>query len=172
TLYRICEHDCDEPLGYISSPFTRRLWVGLYWSMYLLTWVVLPIMMSYVDSGAFTFRDRLRESAWSNLQFYGVSGAVGLLVVGYIALTRGVFGADLVAFFMALANFWGLFLVITFMGFGLVAIPRKLWFRGDLALELSKIEGRAMAYKDKAYDSALELADAASEVRQVSERVS
>ncbi|KAJ2425619.1 hypothetical protein IWW41_004343, partial [Coemansia sp. RSA 2522] len=140
--------------------------------MYLLTWVVLPIMMSYVDSGAFTFRDRLRESAWSNLQFYGVSGAVGLLVVGYIALTRGVFGADLVAFFMALANFWGLFLVITFMGFGLVAIPRKLWFRGDLALELSKIEGRAMAYKDKAYDSALELADAASEVRQVSERVS
>ncbi|KAJ2527406.1 hypothetical protein GGH20_003084, partial [Coemansia sp. RSA 1937] len=145
TLYRICEHDCDEPLGYISSPFTRRLWVGLYWSMYLLTWVVLPIMMSYVDSGAFTFRDRLRESAWSNLQFYGVSGAVGLLVVGYIALTRGVFGADLVAFFMALANFWGLFLVITFMGFGLVAIPRKLWFRGDLALELSKIEGRAMA---------------------------
>ncbi|KAJ2353584.1 hypothetical protein GGF43_003468 [Coemansia sp. RSA 2618] len=140
--------------------------------MYLLTWLVLPIMMAYVDSGAFTFRDRLRESAWSNLQFYGVTGIVGLLVVGYIALTRGVFGADLVAFLMALANFWGLFLVITFMGFGLVAIPRKLWCRGDLALELSKIEGRAMMYKDKAYDSGLELAEVANEVRLVSARVS
>ncbi|KAJ1834007.1 hypothetical protein LPJ63_002294 [Coemansia sp. RSA 2711] len=171
TLYRICDHDCDEPLGYIGDRFTRHLWVTLYWTMYLLTWLVLPIMMSYVDSGAFTFRDRLRESAWSNLQFYGISGAVGLVVVGYIALTRGVFGADLVAFLMALANFWGLFLVITFMGFGLVAVPRKLWRRGDLALELSKIESRAMTYKDKAYDSALELADAANEVRLVSARV-
>ncbi|KAJ2795170.1 hypothetical protein H4R20_005969, partial [Coemansia guatemalensis] len=128
-------------------------------------------MMSYVDSGAFTFKDRLRESAWSNLQFYGVGGAIGLVVIGYVAVARGVFGADLVAFMMALANFWGLFLVITFMGFGLVAIPRKLWRHGDLELELSTIEARAVAFKDKAYDSELELAEVANEVRLVSARV-
>ncbi|KAJ1825362.1 hypothetical protein LPJ56_002716 [Coemansia sp. RSA 2599] len=128
-------------------------------------------MMSYVDSGAFTFKDRLRESAWSNLQFYGISGVAGLLLVAYIALTRRIAGPDLVAFMMALANFWGLFLVITFMGFGLVSIPRKLWFRGNLSLELSKIESRAMAYKDKAYDSALELADIVREANLVAARV-
>ncbi|KAJ2613335.1 hypothetical protein H4S08_002268 [Coemansia sp. RSA 1365] len=127
--------------------------------------------MSYVDSGAFTFKDRLRESAWSNLQFYGIGGVVGLVVIGYVAVTRGVFGADLVAFMMALANFWGLFLVITFMGFGLVAIPRKLWRRGDLELELSTIESQAAAFKDKAYDSELELAEVANEVHLVSARV-
>ncbi|KAJ2747454.1 hypothetical protein GGI20_000443 [Coemansia sp. BCRC 34301] len=158
-------------MGYIDSDFTRRLWAGLYWFMYMLTWLVLPIMMSYVDSGAFSFKDRLRESCWSNLQFYGYSGTVGLVVVGYIALTRGVFGADLVAFLMALANFWGLFLVITLMGFGLVSIPRKLWRRGDLALELTKIENRAMAYKDSAYDSGLELAEVVCEAQLVSARV-
>ncbi|KAJ1748874.1 hypothetical protein H4R22_000691 [Coemansia sp. RSA 1290] len=172
TQYRICEHNCDAPLGYISSQFTRRLWVVLYWTMYLLTWLVLPVMMSYVDSGAFAFRDRLRDAAWSNVQFYGATGAAGMLIVGYIALTRGVFGADLVALLMALANFWGLFLVIAFMGFGLVAIPRKLWRRGDLAWELSQIESRAVAYKDQAYDAGLELAEVAAEVRAVSERVS
>ncbi|KAJ1881937.1 hypothetical protein LPJ66_011234, partial [Kickxella alabastrina] len=172
TLYRKCEQNCDEPMGYISSEFTRQLWLVLYWFMYTLTWLVLPIMMSYVDSGAFTFRDRLRESAWSNLQFYAISGTVGLVLVGYVTLTHRFAGADLVAFFMALANFWGLFLVITFMGFGLVSIPRKLWCRGDLALELSKIETRAMSYKDKAYDSALELADIVREAHLVSSRVS
>ncbi|KAJ2823066.1 hypothetical protein FBU31_004402, partial [Coemansia sp. 'formosensis'] len=171
TLYRKCEHDCDTPMGYIGSDFTRRLWIGLYWFMYMLTWLVLPIMMSYVDSGAFSFKDRLRESCWSNLQFYGYTGAIGLVVVGYIAVTRGVFGSDLVAFLMALANFWGLFLVITFMGFGLVSIPRKLWRRGDLALELTKIENRAMAYKDSAYDSELELAEVVCEAQLVSSRV-
>ncbi|KAJ2512837.1 hypothetical protein GGI11_004610 [Coemansia sp. RSA 2049] len=171
TLFRTCDQNCDEPVGYISSRFTRDLWAALYWTMYLLTWVVLPLMMSYVDSGAFVFRDRLRDAAWSNLQFYGISGAVGILVVGYIALTRGFFGADLVAFLMALANFWGLFLVITFMGFGLVSIPRKLWRRGDLELELAKIENRAMAYKDKAYDSALELSETLNEAQLVSTRV-
>ncbi|KAJ2810931.1 hypothetical protein H4S07_002380, partial [Coemansia furcata] len=158
-------------MGYIGSDFTRRLWIGLYWFMYMLTWLVLPIMMSYVDSGAFSFKDRLRESCWSNLQFYGYTGAIGLVVVGYIAVTRGVFGSDLVAFLMALANFWGLFLVITFMGFGLVSIPRKLWRRGDLALELTKIENRAMAYKDSAYDSELELAEVVCEAQLVSSRV-
>ncbi|KAJ1958287.1 hypothetical protein GGI12_004773 [Dipsacomyces acuminosporus] len=133
--------------------------------------LALPIMMSYVDSGAFTFKDRLRESVWSNLQFYGVSGAIGLFVVGYIALTRNYFGADLVAFLMAAANFWGLFLVVIFMGFGLVSIPRKLWQRGDLTHELAKIESRAMAYKDRAYDSELELSDVVKEVMLVSSRV-
>ncbi|KAJ2491804.1 hypothetical protein IWW37_002003 [Coemansia sp. RSA 2050] len=171
TLYRKCEHDCDEPMGYIGGEFTRRLWIGLYWFMYMLTWLVLPIMMAYVDSGAFSFKDRLRESCWSNLQFYGYMGAIGLVVVGYIAVTRGVFGADLVAFLMALANFWGLFLVITLMGFGLVSIPRKLWRRGDLGLELTKIENRAMAYKDSAYDSELELAEVVCEAQLVSSRV-
>ncbi|KAI8325664.1 hypothetical protein GQ54DRAFT_191228 [Martensiomyces pterosporus] len=172
TLYRKCEHDCDEPAGYINDRFTRQLWWSLYWIMYLLTWLALPIMMSYVDSGAFSFKDRLRESAWSNLQFYGISGAVGLFVVGYIALTRNYFGADLVAFLMAAANFWGLFLVIIFMGFGLVSIPRKLWRRGDLRHELAKIESRAMAYKDRAYDSELELSDVVKETLLVSARVS
>ncbi|KAJ2008774.1 hypothetical protein GGI04_001006 [Coemansia thaxteri] len=171
TLYRKCSHDCEAPVGYIGSDVTRRLWVGLYWFMYMLTWVVLPIMMSYVDSGAFTFRDRLRESAWSNVQFYGVSGAVGLVVVGYIAVSRGVFGADLVGFLMALANFWGLFLVITMMGFGLVSIPRKLWRRGDLEVELTKIENRAMAYKDSAYDSWLEVVEVVGEAQLAAARI-
>ncbi|KAJ2549225.1 hypothetical protein EV175_004527 [Coemansia sp. RSA 1933] len=171
TLYRTCDHDCDEPAGYIGARFTRDLWAVLYWTMYLLTWLVLPLMMSYVDSGAFAAKDRLRDAAWSNLQFYGVGGAVGLVVVGYVALTRGVFGADLVAFMMALANFWGLFLVITFMGFGLVAIPRKLWRRGDLARELASIEARALAYKDRAYDSELELAETVAEAQLVAMRV-
>ncbi|KAJ2161829.1 hypothetical protein GGF46_001137 [Coemansia sp. RSA 552] len=172
-LYRICDGPaCNEPLGYITSHFTRHLWAALYWSMYLLTWLVLPLMMAYVDSGAFSVRDRLRDSAWSNLQFYGIGGAVGLLVVSYIALTRGVFGADLVAFLMALANFWGLFLVITFMGFGLVSIPRALWLRGDLERELSLIESRATAFKDSAYDSGLELSDVVAEVRLAAARIS
>ncbi|KAJ1665448.1 hypothetical protein EV178_003235 [Coemansia sp. RSA 1646] len=171
TLYRTCNQNCSEPVGYIGSHFTHDLWAVLYWTMYLLTWLVLPLMMSYVDSGAFAFRDRLRAAVWSNLQFYGISGAVGILVVGYIALTRGFFGADLIAFLMALANFWGLFLVITFMGFGLVSIPRKLWRCGDLELELANIEGRAMAHKDKAYDSALELAETLNEAQLVSARI-
>lgn len=170
-LYRKCEHDCDAPMGYIGSEFTRRLWAVLYWAMYILTWLILPIMMSYVDSGAFTFKSRLRESAWSNFQFYGIGGLVGLVVVGYVTLTRGMYGADLVAFLMALANFWGLFLVITFMGFGLVSIPRKLWRRGDLGLELTKIEARAMTYKDKAYDSRLELVEIVRECQLVSGRI-
>jgi hypothetical protein len=32
---------------------------------------------------------------------------------------------------MALSNCWGLFLIILLLGYGLVAIPRLLWYSGD-----------------------------------------
>jgi hypothetical protein len=46
-------------------------------------------------------------------------------------------------FVMAMANSWGLFLVIVFMGYGLVAVPRKLWYASDIKHHLNELYTKA-----------------------------
>lgn len=57
---------------------------------------------------------------------------------------------------MAMANSWGLFLVIMFMGYGLVAVPRRLWFTGDVKRHLRQIYAKAPQTKEECIDSELE----------------
>lgn len=57
---------------------------------------------------------------------------------------------------MAMANSWGLFLVIMFMGYGLVAVPRKLWYAGDIQKHLTELYTKAPRVKEECMDSELE----------------
>lgn len=57
---------------------------------------------------------------------------------------------------MAMANSWGLFLVIMFMGYGLVAVPRRLWFTGNPQKHLNQLYGNASRVKEECMDSELE----------------
>lgn len=57
---------------------------------------------------------------------------------------------------MAMANSWGLFLVIMFMGYGLVAVPRRLWFTGNPQKHLNQIYANASRVKEECMDSELE----------------
>lgn len=59
-------------------------------------------------------------------------------------------------FVMAMANSWGLFLVIMFMGYGLVAVPRRLWFTGNPQKHLNQLYGNASRVKEECMDSELE----------------
>lgn len=57
---------------------------------------------------------------------------------------------------MAMANSWGLFLVIMFMGYGLVSVPRRLWFTGNPQKHLNQLYGNASRVKEECMDSELE----------------
>ncbi|KAJ1920285.1 LMBR1 domain-containing protein 2 [Mycoemilia scoparia] len=71
----------------------------------------------------------------------------------------------LIAFLMAAANFWGLLLVIVFMGCGLVAIPRKLWSLSDRKKQLKSYPDRLMRLKDKLEDAQFDLDDTLKEAK-------
>ena len=58
---------------------------------------------------------------------------------------------------MALANVYGLVFVIFFLSYGLVDVPRQLWFRGNRAVLLRYYEFKATATKDTVDDTSMEL---------------
>lgn len=57
---------------------------------------------------------------------------------------------------MAAANSWGLFLVIVFMGYGLVSVPRTLWYSGSYDRHLHQHYANAARLKEECMDSEIE----------------
>ncbi|KAJ1678780.1 hypothetical protein EV182_003372, partial [Spiromyces aspiralis] len=172
SLYRNCKQEpCDEPTGYLDKNQTLFLWRTLYWVMFLLTWVILPTMISYVDSGAFTVRSRLRESVVRTIRYHGIMIAVVMAVVFYLAFVKKMYGQALTAFLMSAANFWGLLLVVVFMGCGLVAIPRQLWHLSDINYKLRSLSTELNRLRNKLEDAQFELEDALKTARSVASRV-
>ncbi|KAH9664488.1 LMBR1-like membrane protein [Citrus sinensis] len=109
------------------------LWSLSYWSTFLLTWAVVPLIQGFEDAGDFTVTERLRTSVHANLLFYLIVGSIGLF--GLILLitmhkirymSRGVLG-----FAMACSNTFGLVTGAFLLGFGLSEIPKSCWKNAD-----------------------------------------
>jgi hypothetical protein len=49
---------CHEPALYLEEPFLLGFWKALYWSTFYLTWVIIPVLQSWVRSGEFTIKRR------------------------------------------------------------------------------------------------------------------
>ena len=62
----------------------------LYWTLFICSWIFVPLMQEYEDSGDFTKKRKLIRSIKNNMIFYGILGAVAItfLVVGFIISTK------------------------------------------------------------------------------------
>jgi hypothetical protein len=68
---------------------------------------------------------------------------------------------------MAAANSWGLFLVIVFMGYGLVSVPRRLWYSGDFTRHLIQHYANAAKLKEECLESEAEFNEVAKVNRMI-----
>ncbi|KAH9712881.1 LMBR1-like membrane protein [Citrus sinensis] len=107
------------------------LWSLSYWSTFLLTWAVVPLIQGFEDAGDFTVTERLRTSVHANLLFYLIVGSIGLfglilLITMHKIRSRGVLG-----FAMACSNTFGLVTGAFLLGFGLSEIPKSCWKNAD-----------------------------------------
>jgi hypothetical protein len=107
--------------------------------------MVLPILQSYVDSGHRSRRRRLISALRNNLRYQAILLSIFALGLVYILLTVQLnsFG-DFESLLIALANTYGLVLVILCMGHGLVAIPRRIWQESSLETSIREIERTAV----------------------------
>ncbi|XP_048232649.1 LMBR1 domain-containing protein 2 homolog A isoform X2 [Ricinus communis] len=105
-------------------------WSWSYWSTFLLTWAVVPLIQGFEDAGDFTVTERLKTSIHANLVFYLIVGAIGLfgliLLIMMNKIKSGVLG-----FAMACSNTFGLVTGAFLLGFGLSEIPKSLWRNAD-----------------------------------------
>ena len=104
----------------------------LYWTSFLLTWVIVPVAVSYLSySHSISVRHRIWMVVRENLIFYGIAG--GLVVVLIIAMIAAgtlkikTLPKQLIEICVALGNGYGLLLLCAALGYGFVQLPISIW---------------------------------------------
>lgn len=182
----LCLICCPQPLAYVhpltfpssflpslppslhqvyhrSLPWILQVWKGIYWSTFVLTWLVLPIVFSYLESGFFTPRDRFLDALRDQIRmaFFAVVALVGFAVY-LLAQHYTLAGAE--GLLMALGNTYGLLFVVVLLGNGLVEVPRKLWNSSFAEKELQRLYFKSSLVDSNLHDAVCVLSDVEAEV--------
>lgn len=100
------------------------VWKILYYAIFLLTWLVLPIAQEYEVAGEFTRKEKIKTAVINNLIIYGIFALIGVVFLVYLFLKDQLNLKELMPVLMAASNAFGMFLVVIFLSYGLVAIPK------------------------------------------------
>jgi len=104
----------------------KFLWSLLYWVIYVLSWVIIPIFQEYELAGDFSFSRKLKKSIKKNLYFYSIFLFVGSIFVCYMIFRQKFTMNHLLSLLVSTSNAWGIFLIIFLLGYGLVALPKNI----------------------------------------------
>ncbi|KAI8985114.1 LMBR1-like membrane protein-domain-containing protein [Pilobolus umbonatus] len=160
------------PYAYVSQKFLFVAWRVMYWTSFCLTWMAIPMLQAYVNTGDFTMSKRIRSAFHVNLRFYSMYVVVGIIGLFYLVNRNGYTTREKIqSYVMAAANSWGLFLVIVFMGYGLVSLPRTLWYSGNSTHRLHQIYANAVRLNEECFDSELEYNDLAKKMNAISKKM-
>ncbi|KAJ4793708.1 hypothetical protein LUZ62_044954 [Rhynchospora pubera] len=107
-------------------------WSLSYWSTFILTWAVVPLIQGYEDAGDFTLKERLKTSIHANLVFYSIVGSIGLVGLILLIIMRRDWGSNIMGLAMGFSNTFGLVTGAFLLGFGLSEIPKGIWRDADL----------------------------------------
>ncbi|CAN1216311.1 LMBR1 domain-containing protein 2 homolog A [Linum perenne] len=132
------------------------LWSWSYWSTFLLTWAMVPLIQGFEDAGDFTVTERLKTSIHANLVFYLIVGSVGLFGLILLILMDKIRTNGVLGFAMACSNTFGLVTGAFLLGFGLSEIPKTIWRYADWTI-------RQKALSHKIAKMAVKLDDAHQE---------
>ncbi|KAK9730741.1 LMBR1-like membrane protein [Popillia japonica] len=130
---------CIEPWSNVPEQVFPNLWRTVYWSMQFLTWLVMPMMQSYIKAGDFTIKGKLKSALIDNAIYYGSYLFICGILLIYLALKPGIDldWPKLKAIASSASNTWGLFLLVLLLGYALVEVPRRLWNNSNYSYVLN-----------------------------------
>ncbi|PVU93765.1 hypothetical protein BB559_003175 [Furculomyces boomerangus] len=104
------------------------------------------------------------------MQFNLAMLSAGLFVILIMAFKGYLSWFNIVAFVMAVATFWGMVLIVGFMGVGLVEIPRKIWRKSIPEHQLIQIESQAVSMRDRVEEAELDVIESLQEFWSIPNR--
>lgn len=140
------------------------IWRVLYWLSFFLTWAILPILQSYVESGHRNPRKRFLEALRVNARYQVMILIAGALALVYYALTVRLSFSHFKSLLIALSHSYTLFIAIYLLGHGLVNVPRRLYTGASHQKTLVHLERTAPRIHDSLVDANSHVIDLAKEV--------
>nr|XP_043881826.1 G-protein coupled receptor-associated protein LMBRD2B-like [Solea senegalensis] len=164
---------CVQPWSYIPDGVLPVFWRVVYWTSQFLTWLLLPFMQSYAQSGAFSRVGKIKTALIENAIYYGTYLLIFISLLIYVAAHPQweLTWAELQTIGITAANTWGLFLLVLLLGNGLVEIPRSYWLSSSHGYLLAKAYFKAAKLSAEKAAADENLADVMEEVAAVHESV-
>ena len=128
-----------------------------YWILFFCSWIFIPLMQEYEDSGDFTKRKKFIRSIKNNLIFYLILGLISLaLLIGGFFWWKNENeeqGVNVfILFLYELANFSyfiGLLLYYFLFAYSITTLPKKIYYKIDYNYQVKYLEWRAIDLKNK-----------------------
>jgi len=144
-------------------------WHIVFWSTFLLAWVILPFIRECIASGEFTFLARLKDASRRLIKVQLILLVVAMICV--IALAIHLKSVNVIPVLIALGNTYGLIIVALLLGDGLVALPRSLWRKADPEVELRRTQIIAGAADEALFEAVWKLQDCEFEIDQAISKI-
>ncbi|XP_004288162.1 PREDICTED: LMBR1 domain-containing protein 2 homolog A [Fragaria vesca subsp. vesca] len=152
--------DIWTTINHVESRGISFFWGWSYWSTFLLTWTVVPLIQGFEDAGDFTMTERLKTSVHVNLVFYLILGAIGFIGLIVLIMMHNHWSGSLLGFAMACSNTFGLVTGAFLLGFGLSEIPKGLWRNADWTTRQKVLSHKIAKMAVKLDDAHQELSNA------------
>eukprot|EP00124_Ichthyophonus_hoferi_P002876 Ihof_evm1s218 gene=Ihof_evmTU1s218 len=151
---------CHKPRTYVPDYVLKVVWKIVYWFAQLMTWMVIPLMSNYVDTGAFDFAGKMKTAFKTNAMTTGSMMLIFGSLFIYIAVKNELSFAGLVGIAMASSNTWGLTCVVALLGYGLVDLPRQYLVQARPRLQLDVLYFKAAKLRQEVDEYSDDLEDA------------
>lgn len=161
----------DQTGQHYSTHALHTAWKTLYWMTLLMSWVVLPFLVEYCESGEIETKPRIINTCryilrnWVLLSFFAILVAMYLFTVNHLSL-HGISGLV-----MAASNTYGMLWIIALLGHGLVDVPLKLYQRHSREDSLRRIYFRAVQLHDDRVEASFVQEDVERDVNLYTWRV-
>jgi hypothetical protein len=163
--------ECDSKVHMVV------LWLVFYISIQVLGWILLPLCQSFVATGEFTILSQIKAAVIENSIWYLVYIVLGgfCLVAWFIYAMVKRFqnpGQALVGLLISLSNAFGLILLTTFSGYGLVELPRWLWRSANYEYMLQYLEHKVTPTRETIDDTSDRLKHILMKLRYYDDEIS
>jgi hypothetical protein len=146
-------------------------WIVVYWLAFGLCWLLLPLTEKFHTSGEFSFFAKLKGAVFRQIRSFLIIISLGVVLVIYIYFVEKLTLDKVPEILVLMSNIWGLFLIITLLGFGLVAIPMNCWRQGSLSSTMDRLSLQAVPLDETFIDARYRLDQCVGRILKLSQEI-
>ena len=144
------EHQIQNNSEIGHKSFDLATWyLILYWTVYILTWTIIPLLQGWENAGDIKSLDRMQRSLMENAVVYLYMLVGGIIFLLFLLFFDIAGDMGLLTYLKCLSISFGVFLLMIIMGYAMVEIPRTLWNESEPKLFLSYLYSKIISLDDE-----------------------
>ena len=133
--------------------FISFLYAFDYWFIFILSWIIIPIIQEYEKSGYFDRKSKLKDAIKSNILFFGIAFILSIILYIFIGIKFKIWNPfTLMNIGKGISISWGLLQVFFFMGFSVIKLPKDLYSHFRYTNEEKYLEWKISEINDNLID--------------------